>query len=421
MKQSKVIILSEIYYPEKTSTGYYLTKIAEGIAQNYKIEVICGPATRNFQRVDALTCETINGVKINRCSGTVFNKDNLVGRLLNLITKTLSIFIKAFCLIQNNDQILVVTNPPSLPLIALILKHIKKCDFTLLVHDVYPEALIAAQILPPKTLPTLIIGALSQSTYRNAKKIITLGRDMESLAKKKLYQDQYDKVSIIPNWADHHNIELIPKSDNQLLKKLKITQHFVILYAGNMGRTHDLEIILNASIQLGSTPTPNQPISFLFIGHGAKRQWLEKEIQQQKLSNVYIYSYLPESERNTAITACDVAIIAFLSGMAGVSVPSRMYNQMAAGKPIIAIADEWSELAQVIQEENIGWVVEPGNMGQFIKTIQNAQANPDLLKAMGQRAQNAVSAKYTYPHILKLYFNLFAEISSSNEHGLLPP
>jgi len=91
-------------------------------------------------------------------------------------------------------------------------------------------------------------------------------------------------------------------------------------------------------------------------------------------------------------------------------VPSRMYNIMAAGKPIIAITDEDSELAMVILEENIGWVVGPGDVAGFISAIQEAKNNLEELIAMGIRARQAAEDKYSYKRIIAQYRTLFAAL-----------
>ena len=127
-----------------------------------------------------------------------------------------------------------------------------------------------------------------------------------------------------------------------------------------------------------------------------KKQWLEKYVSSNQLANVSILDPCPRSELVVVLNACDVAIISFIPGMAGVSVPSRMYNQMAAGKPIIAVADQWSELAKVVQEEEIGWTINPGNAADIISTIQYAAANPKLCAQMGSRAAAVAKNKYTF-------------------------
>ncbi|MDP5018095.1 MAG: glycosyltransferase, partial [Dolichospermum sp.] len=121
-------------------------------------------------------------------------------------------------------------------------------------------------------------------------------------------------------------------------------------------------------------------------------------------------SFRPNSEKVISLTACDVAVISFMPGMSGVSVPSRMYNQMAAGKPIIAIADSCSELAQVIQEEQVGWVVQPGDVEGFVDTIKLAAVNPELCEQMGAIAAQVARIKYSFAQADQAYKKLFSEL-----------
>jgi len=96
--------------------------------------------------------------------------------------------------------------------------------------------------------------------------------------------------------------------------------------------------------------------------------------------------------------------------MTGVSVRCRMYNQMAAGKPIIAMTDDSSELAQVVQEENIGWVVAPGNLDKLVETIEFAASHPDICKQMGDRAAVISKTKYNFDLTDQKYKQLFRDI-----------
>jgi glycosyltransferase involved in cell wall biosynthesis len=105
-----------------------------------------------------------------------------------------------------------------------------------------------------------------------------------------------------------------------------------------------------------------------------------------------------------------VSIISFNKGMTGVSVPSRLYNIMAAGKPIIAVAEPESELALVVCEEEIGWVVSPGDIGGLRTAILEAKSNPNLLLQMGQRARLAAETKYTLEKVNQGYKAVVASI-----------
>ena len=126
--------------------------------------------------------------------------------------------------------------------------------------------------------------------------------------------------------------------------------------------------------------------------------------------NIIALSSRTRSEQSVSLNACDVALISYVPGMAGVSVPSRMYNQMAAGKPIIAVADDWSELAEVVREEEIGWIVKPGDVEGLINTIKFAAAHPELCVQMGIKAAKVASSKYTFTKADQAYKKLFKEI-----------
>jgi glycosyltransferase involved in cell wall biosynthesis len=98
--------------------------------------------------------------------------------------------------------------------------------------------------------------------------------------------------------------------------------------------------------------------------------------------------------------------------MLGISVPSRAYNIMAAGKPIIAMGDETSELALVIQEKKVGWMVPAGNVEAFINAVMEAESNPERLAAMGRCARLLVEKEYSMEHVVGLYKGLFNRMNS---------
>ncbi len=404
----QILLLTEIYFPEETSTGYLLTQIAEGLAEDYIVKVITGPPTNFLQKTRSPDYELKNKVEIFRCKGTNFNKNSLLGRCVNLVTRTVAIFGKVVRLAQSQDIVLVVTNPPLLPLVALLLKWIKGCNFVLLIHDVYPEVLVATGLCESSSFIVKAGQMINWLFYNQASRIVTLGRDMTKLAKAKLRPDEENKVVCIPNWAENHIVWSTDRASNPLLQELDISDRFVVLYTGNMGRTHDIELIGKAVKALKKCPD----IHFLVIGFGYYKKWLEEYINSHNLKNINIVSLFdrPRSEQIVSVNAGDVALISFVPGMAGVSVPSRMYNQMAAGKPIIAVTDDWSELAEVIREEEIGWVVKPGDAETLVKTIQFAAENPNLCARMGAKAAITAQSKYSFFQTDQAYKQLFREL-----------
>lgn len=401
----RIWVISELYYPEETSTGYLLTLIAEGLARQFSVNVLCSQPTYGARGQRALWYEIRNGVNIYRCWGTTLNKDVLPLRIINMVTITLSILINALRHIRPEDCVLVVTNPPLLPFAISVACFFRRFKSVLIVHDVYPEALIVANVTQPGTLLTRVVSYLTRILYRQMKRIVVLGRDMASLLRCKL-PAEYQKIVIIPNWADIDLIDPVRRCENLLLTEHNLTDKFVVQYAGNMGRTHGIECLVVCAEKL----LIDSNIHFLFIGSGAKKDWLEHAVNAGGLTNITILGSRPRSDQANFLNACDVAVISFMAGMAGVSVPSRMYNVMAAGKPIIAVTDPDSELSLVVREEGIGWVISPGDIGGLRMAILEAKANPDVLVQMGHRARRAAETKYSFERVNQAYTEMVASI-----------
>jgi glycosyltransferase involved in cell wall biosynthesis len=298
------------------------------------------------------------------------------------------------------DKVLVVTNPPLLPFLVTVATKIKKCASVLLVHDVYPEVLVAAGVLKTDSTLFKAIQALAHWLYNQVAAVVVIGRDMANIAITKC--NEHKKIHLITNWADLDTVNPSFKQENNVLKLHRLLDSFVVQYCGNMGRTHGLEYILESAMKL-----KDDSIHFLLIGSGAKKSWLQKQTKDQSLSNVTILPRCTRDHLSEFLNACDLAIISFVPGMSGVSVPSRMYNIMASGKPILAITDSDSELSKVVKEENIGWVVTPGDINSIIEAITDAKSDLVRLKEMGERARKVAITKYSLTEVIKKYQELF--------------
>lgn len=382
-------ILTEVYYPEEISTGYYLTSIAEGLAQHRTVKVITGQPKHMSRGKRAPKRETHNGVEIYRAWGTTFDKNVFVLRLVNMLTIGLSVFFRSLLSFKKGDQVLVVTAPPSLPVTTTLASLLKGARLTLLVQDSYPEILIAVGAVKADSGFVKFVNFFNQWVYKYASNIIVMGRDMNELFSRKTAGLDVPIVTI-PNWADLDTITPTPRSENPLLKDLRLEEKFVLLYAGNIGHPTDVETIIEAADRLKD----RQDIHFIFIGAGVKKRWLEAQVPERALTNVTILDYRPWNEQNEFLNACDVCLVALIKGMWGTAMPSRTYNIMAAGKAIIALTDKASELALVIEEEGVGWHLEPGAPELLRETILEASGSTDLAE-MGSRARAAALAKYS--------------------------
>ena len=397
-KRKTLWVVTELYYPEETSTGYYLTKIAEGLTGDFEVKVLCGQPNYSARGTKAAKREVHKNVEIFRAAGTTFDKNVIFFRLVNMLTSGISVFLKAISNFRQGDKVLVVTTPPSLPFITALAALIKGANYILLIHDNYPEILIAAKKTKANSSLANVLNFCNRWLYKHTSKIIVCGRDMFELVSKKTVGLDI-AIETIQNWAELETVEPQPRERNKLLKELKIEDKLVFLYAGNMGYPNDLESIIECAEKLRD----DNRFCFVFLGAGVKRKWLEKKVAQKDLKNVKLLDPRPRSEQNDFLNGCDVAIVTLVGKMWGVSMPSRTYNILAAGKPILALTENDSEIAKVVTEDRVGWVNAPESPKTLLKTILEIYDSRENFAELGANARKSALEKYSLETTLEKY------------------
>jgi glycosyltransferase involved in cell wall biosynthesis len=391
-------VVSEVYYPEETSTGYYMTAIAEGLAEKFDVKVLCGQPNYSARGVRAPQFEHRGNTEIFRVSGTTLNKNNLFFRLVNMATHGLSMFSKAIDKFRRADRVLVVTTPPSMPFVIARASLIKGAAYTLLIHDCYPEQAIATGVLRSDSWIASFNEFCNRWLFKHAARIIVVGRDMQELIVRKT-NGMNVPVEVIPNWAETDDVRPTPREDNLLLRDLGISEKLVILHAGNIGWPTDVETVIESLAKLEN----DDRFHFVFLGSGAKKQDLEKAVQERGLKNLTLLPPQPRANQIEFLNACDIGLVSLVNGMLGAAMPSKTYNIMAAGKPILALTEPGSELAKVVEEEGIGWHLPPGEVDKFIEILNQIAANRNELGQLGSRARTAVEKKYTLSQAIEKY------------------
>lgn len=390
-------VISGVYYPEEAATAHIVTKIAEGLAEDNTVHVISGPPNYTGKTHQAPLREERNGVLIERCKVPSLDKNKLHLRIVRDFAVSFAIFRKALSKVKQNDAVLVVTNPFPVLFLMTVVSRLKRARLFILVHDVFPENFVAANLVKADSLTVRVLGALSNWVYRHAHKIVVIGRDMGELAKDKLITGT-DRIHVIPNWAETDEIIPQAREKNSLLRNLGLQEKFVVQFAGNLGRVQGVEHLIQAAKRL-----KHEDIHFLFIGDGAKKQVIEDGIESGELTNITLLPNRPRSEQNDFLNACDLALISLAPGMLGLGVPSKTYNIMAAGKPVVAVVDAQSEVGLLVKEEGLGWVVPPAEPARLAEAILEARSDCKRLKEMGLRARAVAESKYALPNIIESY------------------
>ncbi len=364
-----------------------MTEIAESLASGNPVHVICGPEGYVSANVDSANNLNEN-IRINRVRITNWDKNKVFSRILRLIMLTLKMAAKIYREGRPGDKVLMVTNPaPLLLLMARICKW-KKIKLVIIVHDVFPENLRAANMIKASSPVYKVLLYLFNAAYRSADLLLVLGRDMKKILAAKTGLPS-ESIKIIENWAD---IEKVYPLENFHQGPLKLQ------FAGNFGRVQGLIPLLEAI-----NASNNNKMMIEFIGHGAVLDEMKAYVDQQKLLNVRILLPFNRSEQLSILNNCDISVVSLAPGMAGLGVPSKAYNILAAGKPVLFIGDRNSEIALLIKENNIGWVF-PDFGAELIAFLK--QLNPsfrDQIKDKGHTARKLAEEKYAKSIILYSY------------------
>jgi colanic acid biosynthesis glycosyl transferase WcaI len=400
MSQGRVWVASELYYPDEQATGVFMTKIAEGlVARGMTVKALAahphaGPVASH---------EMLNGVEVFRCWSTRFSKNHLPGRLLNVLTGNITMFFAALWRIRKNDLVLVVTNPPTLPFVIMLACIIKRAKCIVRVDDVYPDVLHACDIYSNETSVYKVFDWLMKWLLKHADAVVVLGRDMQALVASKTQVSK--EIRVITNWADVDQIGPDPDAGQKFLEDLGLTDKLVLQWAGNMGYPHEVKTILEAIEQLAE----HDDAHFLFIGAGAKRPWFEEQVASKGLKNVTFVGLLPRDQQQAFLNGCDIGLSSLVAGMTGISVPSRSYNILCAGKPILAVGEPESEISQLLVDKDVGWVIPPGDSARIVSAVLELLDDRSKLKAMSARARHVAETEYSSAYIIDRYAELVAE------------
>lgn len=399
-----LIIITQYFYPDIAATGLVLTELAEDLVKyNKKVRVLAGQPSYYSQKTRALSREEYKGVQIKRFSYLRLSKDNLITRLIAQFSFFIIVlFYLLFSKIKFRN-LLIVSNPPSLPFVGYLLKKFKKFNFIYLVHDIYPDIAIKLGVLSEKSLFAKLMDWINRKSLTVADFVVVLGQDAKEIIFKKGLE--FDKIKVITNWADADRIKwrkFIPKEKNKFLKKYNLENKFIVLYTGNLGLTHNLMVIVDVAEKLKEYPE----IQFIFVGSGGVKRKLENLVQKKNLKNVFFLPYQEEEIYSDVLSAGDLLLVTLAKGLTGFSVPSKTYIYLANGGPIAAMIDDKSETGRLIDQSQCGFRVEPGDADGFAKKVLEFYQNPELCDRCSQNARKVFGEKFERSIVTKKYLEL---------------
>jgi glycosyltransferase involved in cell wall biosynthesis len=364
MRQSgKVVIVSQHYPPDLSTTAAIMAELAEHLAAERRVLVLSGaPGSRRIGGCPSQP--TIIEIK-NRIPA----KANLIRRATTELLFTIRAFIMVLTKTQRADVVLTVTAPFTLPYAVVAAAKLKGARSVLIMHDLFPEVLVVAGLLRPGSLITRAIRQINQCMFRLLNAVIAIGRDTEKLlwGYRGLARN---KVHLIPNWPTLQPAIRPIDSKNPYRPH---AAHFVVGLSGNLGFTHDPLVVFEAARWLRNEPG----VHFLLSGWGVGFERLKQLQSDATLPNVTLIDRVPAENLERFLAAANVWLIPYRKNVAGLSVPSRFYNLLAVGRPVILISEPDAEAALTVKEESVGWVVMPDRVDELVDAIRAASVSSD--------------------------------------------
>ena len=336
------------------SSGYLLTDVLNVYAKEYdEVALIYGTIKENERKLDA---------RIKLDSICAYDRSSTIGRIKTWGKATWQIYRK-LKRDYKDYEIVYVTNPPMAYLCSLRLKN----PFSVIVFDTYPDALSNIGIRKGNPLFNMWAG-WNRKLFMKAKNVFTLSEGMADRLGS--YMDR-SKITVVPCWSANSTFAPIPKEENPFVKEHGLKGKFVVMYSGNMGVTHNVQLLVECAKRLKDVTG----IHFMLIGGGTKKSELEATAKAEGLPNCSFLDWLPADQLPYSLAAADLGVVSLTDETALVSVPSKTFNLLAVGCPLMCIVPQRSEIARMVEKYENGKCFEVNEVDRMVDYIRQLSSN----------------------------------------------
>lgn len=298
------------------------------------------------------------------------------------------------------DAVLAVSPPLTLGMTGWAVAAARRAPLVFNIQDVFPDVAVELEML---TDQRLIAAArrLERFSYARAATITVLSEDQRDNVSAKTKTP----VRVIPNFVDTEVVRPTER-ENAYRKEFGLEGKTVVMYAGNIGLSQSLDLVLEAASALSYEPD----LLFVINGDGAERAALESKARG--MANVRFVDMQPFERVAEVYNAADIQLVPLKRGLARSSVPSKTYSILAVGRPLIASVDEGSEIQRVLEQSGAGIAVPPEDPEQFTKALRRLLDAPDEALRMGEAGRKFVEGSASPTAVARSYEELFEELAA---------
>lgn len=396
MKQD-ITFLCQFFYPETVSSATLPFDTASHLASaGYRVGAVCGYPKEYSAETDVPLCEVHDDVTIRRLKYLQLSRKSGIGRLVNYFSFTLKALLNVRKL-KGSRAVVVYSNPPILPVVALRAKKKYGTKLIFVAYDVYPEIAYASGAIAPDSFLDKVMKRINRRLYAQADMVVALTDEMRHYLLDNRPELSPDRVTTIENWA--HEKEATPLETETREKFGFSADQFVIGYFGNMGTCQDIDTLLHTARLMKD----DDRVGFLLVGHGNKKEAVRAFVEQHSLHNVKLFDYLTGENFSQAVALANCSVVSLEKGLLGMCAPSKYYSCLLGGHPVVAIAEPESYLARELTDKQVGIHINNGDAEAFRNAILVMQDNPKAMQIMSRRAQELYYERYDYTVAMKKY------------------
>lgn len=383
----RILLLTQYYPPEPVLK---FADLARGLRERgHEVQVItgfpCYPAGKIYaghrQRIHRE--EHVDGVLVTRIPQFPDHSRSVVRRALYYLSFALSAATIGLWRSQQADVILVYHSALPTALAAWFISRVKRVPYVLDIADLWPESVAASGMLRSPILLALIRAGM-KFAYRGAARInvITEGY-VERLVSLGVPRA---KMSLVHFWFPAGQCDPAP-CDGTLMRQEQLDGRFNVIYSGTMGPLQDLGAVIEAAaLLLHELPH----VQFVMIGDGLEHDALVALAEQRRATNVRFLGRRSPDEVRRLHAVADALLVHLKPGsLSRISIPSKTFACMAAGRPIVMAVE--GESSRLIESHTCGITAEPSNPQDLADAVRRFVAMPE-----SERQQMAAAAVKAY-------------------------
>jgi colanic acid biosynthesis glycosyl transferase WcaI len=406
----KLSILTQYYPPEVGAPQNRLSNLAlHFVSHGHHVTVLTAMPNYPAGKIQSgygglLRQEWQGAVRVIRTFIYPSQSAALIPRLLSYVSFVLSSMMFGTFLMKSSDYLLVESPPLFLGMAAVWLGRLKQAKVIFNVSDLWPESAVRLGLIRRESIAHRVTLRLESFLYRHA--WLVTGQSKSILEDIELrFPNRH--TFLLSNGADTCVFQPHGRTE-KARARLTRDDEFVVLYAGLHGLAQGLEQVLAAAEEL----VHDGGYRFVFIGDGPHKQKLILKAAQDSIGNVTFLDAVPIAQMPQLLAAADLIVVPLGMHIPG-AVPSKLYEAMASGRPIVLVAS--GEAADVVLRFRAGIAVTPGQVPALVQAIRTMRVDQGLAMELAGNARHAAVEHFDRTKIAASFIRYLE--SRSNERN----